>query len=564
MMDGSGYVVTTWGLRVQGYTNSTFKGIGDIRIDATEAPPGTAPGSTVQDFHLGNDGALSVRLSDGTEYIRGRVLLWSVGDPSLLLKVAPRFWALPSSISGLPLPVPPGSPGRGTFAIDQPQYDLTTPRVEVTELEGNPTGITQGLLYPTANTYDLGIQGAGFFILRDPDSNALFGTRAGAFYLDSDGHFINYAGLRLQGYNDSSLSRIGDLILDVPKNIAPGSQTAVLTGFQVGWTGKIREFLSDNSTRICGQVLLQDCRTASQLVKTNFGLCVMDAESPIWTLPTEPGRQNLGWIKEASLEISQCDDEILSIRSTLNFFIQGASQFTGIPTDLAISGSGFFTVRDPALNVYYATRSGSMHIDANGFLVARNGFRLQGLVDAGLSEAGDIVINAAGAPGNPIQSATITSISIDRSGGVTLTLANGNQFIRGQILLQNYRNPRALRLGQDDLYSNVEQAMPIYSNGVPGTSGLGVIWESALEDITYLPVLRLLPQTGVRLLISDLSSIPFVSSTVESSADLVHWNQLGTELDPFFNVGRVEAFDARSGLAGLRFYRVRCAFRNDY
>jgi len=61
-------------------------------------------------------------------------------------------------------------------------------------------------------------------------------------------------------------------------------------------------------------------------------------------------------------------------------FSQGSFQNTGVPTDLAISGNGFFvlsgTQAGKSQNLY--TRNGSMRFDDEGFLVSQTGNRVQG------------------------------------------------------------------------------------------------------------------------------------------------------------------------------------------
>jgi flagellar hook protein FlgE len=61
-------------------------------------------------------------------------------------------------------------------------------------------------------------------------------------------------------------------------------------------------------------------------------------------------------------------------------FTQGALQFTGVPTDMAVDGDGFFIVKEPNIqqsqNLY--TRAGQFRFDKDGFLISQSGSRVQG------------------------------------------------------------------------------------------------------------------------------------------------------------------------------------------
>jgi flagellar hook protein FlgE len=59
-------------------------------------------------------------------------------------------------------------------------------------------------------------------------------------------------------------------------------------------------------------------------------------------------------------------------------FTQGTLNTTGLGTDLAVNGKGFFIVQDPTANEQFYTRAGNFHEDSNGYLVNPNGLRVQG------------------------------------------------------------------------------------------------------------------------------------------------------------------------------------------
>ncbi|HWP07667.1 MAG TPA: flagellar hook-basal body complex protein, partial [Polyangiaceae bacterium] len=61
-------------------------------------------------------------------------------------------------------------------------------------------------------------------------------------------------------------------------------------------------------------------------------------------------------------------------------FTQGSLSNTGVATDLALSGDGFFTVKgavDGLVGNFY-TRAGTFNIDKDGFMVNPSGLQVQG------------------------------------------------------------------------------------------------------------------------------------------------------------------------------------------
>src|SRR5438477_802107 len=57
-------------------------------------------------------------------------------------------------------------------------------------------------------------------------------------------------------------------------------------------------------------------------------------------------------------------------------FTQGSFETTGQTTDLAVQGNAFFTLSNGAQHFY--SRAGNFQLDANGNLVASNGYHVQG------------------------------------------------------------------------------------------------------------------------------------------------------------------------------------------
>jgi flagellar hook protein FlgE len=165
--------------------------------------------------------------------------------------------------------------------------------------------------------------------------------------------------------------------------------------------------------------------------------------------------------------------------SIANRFTQGAITSTSNPTDLAISGNGFFVIKDTLSNAQFATRAGNFTVDTNGYLV-QNGLRVQGYSDSTLSTVGDIKVDNTGAPGG--STAAIQSWNFDSSGNIIVKLTDGTSFTRGQVLLQSFASPQMLVKEGDSLYSNMAGAGPLAAPAAPQSNGLGKIEVGALES----------------------------------------------------------------------------------
>ena len=160
-----------------------------------------------------------------------------------------------------------------------------------------------------------------------------------------------------------------------------------------------------------------------------------------------------------------------------NVFQQGTINRTGGPTDLAISGNGFFIVRNAATGDQFVTRAGDFHLDSNNFLVTADGLRVQGFNDTALTTVGDIQIDNVGS----ISAAPVAAFNFAPNGQINVRQTDGTQFVRGQVLMQSATNPEALLKEGNNLWSNLANAGPLAAPSVAGTNGLGNIVASSLE-----------------------------------------------------------------------------------
>ena len=148
---------------------------------------------------------------------------------------------------------------------------------------------------------------------------------------------------------------------------------------------------------------------------------------------------------------------------------------------LAISGNGFFIVRDPQSDQLFATQTRHFCIDDGGHLLTTGGARLQGRIGPGLCGWGDLRISAAGLPAGSVPASAMLCYSIDDWGKITVHLSDGSSYVCGQIMLQNFAEPQALVREGNELYSNLDDAGPLAEVATPGSDGLGVIQSGVLE-----------------------------------------------------------------------------------
>ncbi len=169
--------------------------------------------------------------------------------------------------------------------------------------------------------------------------------------------------------------------------------------------------------------------------------------------------------------------------SVTNDWSGGAINATGVASNLAINGNGFFMVQDPNTGAQYVTQDGTFSLNASGYLVTQTGMEVLGANTAGTppSGLGPIKIDTTGMPATSSATATMTSYTISGQGVITVNLSDGTSFSRGQLMLQNYTDPQALTNVGNNLYSNMANAGGLSAPTTPGSGPLGTIQSGAVE-----------------------------------------------------------------------------------
>jgi flagellar basal-body rod protein FlgG len=162
------------------------------------------------------------------------------------------------------------------------------------------------------------------------------------------------------------------------------------------------------------------------------------------------------------------------VQSTQTNHTQGAFQVTNGQLDVAIEGKGFFQVIDGASGQRVYTRSGNFSTNANGQVVL------------GSASDGRLVEPAITIPPDA------TNIVIGSDGTVMVQQFGSPQLQNaGQIQLAMFVNPEGLLKLGENLYQATDASGP-ETVGTPGTNGIGVVRQNALEASNVEPVQELI------------------------------------------------------------------------
>lgn len=144
--------------------------------------------------------------------------------------------------------------------------------------------------------------------------------------------------------------------------------------------------------------------------------------------------QEAGGVKAGNQDLRQSVFPVMANRTSM---VEGMMEHTGSPLDLAIKGQGFFEVRGPNGKNFY-TRDGQFKVNAEGILVDKNGFQVQG-------RGGAITIDSAQGP-----------FSVGRNGEIS----QGGVEV-AQLRVIEPSNPKAFKPGDAGFYENEEMETDI-------------------------------------------------------------------------------------------------------
>jgi len=187
----------------------------------------------------------------------------------------------------------------------------------------------------------------------------------------------------------------------------------------------------------------------------------------------------------------------VKLADTQRVFSQGSLQQTDVPTDVAITGEGFFRIMMYDGSMAY-TRNGNFKVDADGRLVTSNGYWV----------IPDIVLP---------ELFIIESLNITQDGRVSVKVPRDGEEMEidvGRIELYRFPNPVGLTAIGENLFKTTQasgEAIP----GIPGYEGMGTLQHRFLEMSNVAVV-----QEMVNLIIAQ-RAYEFNSRTIQTSDSML-------------------------------------------
>lgn len=286
---------------------------------------------------------------------------------------------------------------------------------------------TPGNLQPTGRLTDLAIEGNGFFVVLDGETQAY--SRVGVFSTDGDGVLVDYEGRKVLGWvadssGNLSPDRTGDNL--TPLSIQIGSNMPAKATENVQWIKNLDANSALGTTKTTA-VTVYDSLGRTHTVQVKFEKT--DVNKWKWTA-TYPA-----------------DTSTPSVSGTITFNNDGSFHEVN-QQDFSFSPQG---ADDVELKMDFSKLT---------------------------QVAGPTTVEAGAVDGWP--TGTLESFSFDSTGVISGFYSNGKNLVLGQIALANFRNPAGLiKLGNSlFIESNNSGRVEI---GPAGTAGRGTVAPAALE-----------------------------------------------------------------------------------
>jgi flagellar hook protein FlgE len=304
-------------------------------------------------------------------------------------------------------------PNGGTSGINPAQVGLGV------QLGAINTNFAQGSAQNTGRATDLMIQGDGFFVLKNGNTEQY--TRAGAFNFDTTGTLVNPEGMRVQGWSAVNGA--------VDTNVAPSD--IVLPA------GTLIKPQPSTTVTLAGNIQVDpanaDVLTLGQTVYDGQGLA-----HPLTITLTNDGSGGY------TVDITDAVGGETPTQGTVSFDATGAITVGTPPSVTLADGTTTVTIDMSKVTKYGGPKS----------------------------------LNVASADG--YAAGSLQGFQIAGDGSVTGVFSNGQKLVLAQVALAGFNNPMGLEKAGNSTYRSTTNSGNPQIN-VPGTGGVGTLLGGAVE-----------------------------------------------------------------------------------
>jgi len=405
------------------------------------------------------------------------------------------------------------------------------------QVQGINAVFSQGTVQSSGNVSDLAITGAGFFRVRDIDGGKDYVTRAGNFRVSTDGTLATQDGYQVQGTFGAQTRVIYDAasgrfnVMGPQDNI---TRVNVTSGGGVTITKASQYSFDITPTSEVQNLKVGMTAFAADVdgTSTAYGR-ISKVEGNRVTVSGYDGQPSSGGVAPTSLAFNAVkgtvvDGDTSSTPNTdyYNFELFDSTTVESLKIGQAVNSeysaslNGIITAIERSSTstkvIVKKEVAGAWSWDADGDPNTANVSNFRGTLcpigeqlfslDGGYRESGqvgsvDVGFSATGGrvqvvdtQGVEVNDVTVLakvpgmkSFNVGPSGDIIVNLSNGQTFISGRVLIQNFKDPNSLIRQGNNLFSGIDNAGPINGTDLSligntaGEDGLGLIQSSSLE-----------------------------------------------------------------------------------
>lgn len=309
-------------------------------------------------------------------------------------------------------------------------------------ITGVQASFAQGAFETTGNATDMAIQGAGFFVVKDPTSGGQYYTRAGQFIISDQGQLVNPSGYVVQGYalttNSSGVATRSGAATDIDITGVQSVPKAT-TSFRLGLN-------------------LDASASASATFSSSFNAynSLGETVTITYTFTKQAASQTWNYVASGPAGTTLSGT---ALSGTVTFDSAGNMNLPASDPTLTITG--FPSGASPLTVTWdmYNAVSGASFGDITGY-------------------ASESVTNSTVQDG--YSTGTLSGLSVDDTGIISGLFSNGQTQQMWQIEMADFLSPWGLSRQGDSMFAETTQSgQPIL--GVAKAGGFGTIYGSSLE-----------------------------------------------------------------------------------